>query len=151
MRSSFEKAGAYHSGSPLRGHSSTNRSSAYYGREASGPAEEPEEADESEFHCTDIVQNIVKASLIIADYYTLNQEAEEQEVDESLWAKLDKYHSGYIQLHDIKNWIEDTVGYSLTDTNTLAIYFGLNQGDSRVKKAVFLNAVKGQSNQNDDS
>ena len=79
MRSSFEKAGAYHSGSPLRGHSSTNHSSAYYGREASGPAEEPEEADESEFHCNDIVQNIVKASLIIADYYTLNQEAEEQE------------------------------------------------------------------------
>ena len=55
MRSSFEKAGAYHSGSPLRGYSSTNRSSAYYGREGSGPAEEPEEADESEFHCNDIV------------------------------------------------------------------------------------------------
>ena len=45
MRSSFEKAGAYHSGSPLRGHSSTNHSSAYYVREASGPAEDPEEVD----------------------------------------------------------------------------------------------------------
>ena len=113
MRPSFEKAGGYPSGSPLRGYSSTKQSSGYYGKEASGPAEEPEEVDESEFHCNDIIQNIVKASLIIADYYTLNQEAEEQEqeLDESLWAKLDKYQSGYIQLQDIKIWIEDIIGY----------------------------------------
>lgn len=111
MRSSVEKGGAYQSGSPLRGNPSTKHSSGFYGKEASGPAEEPEEVDESEFHCNDIIQNIVKASLIIADYYTLNQEAEEQELDETLWAKLDKYHTGYIQLHDIKIWIEETVGY----------------------------------------
>lgn len=55
MRSSYEKAGGYPSGSPLRGYSSTKQSSGYYGKEASGPAEEPEEVDESEFHCNDII------------------------------------------------------------------------------------------------
>lgn len=33
----------------------------------------------------------------------------------------------------------------------MAIYFGLNPGDVRVKKAVFLNALKEQSNENDES
>ena len=55
IRSSVEKAGAYHSGSPLRGYSSTKNSSGFYGKEASGPAEDPEEVDESEFHCNDII------------------------------------------------------------------------------------------------
>lgn len=58
MRSSAEQASAYPSGSPLRGYSSTKHSSGFYGREESGPAEEAEEveeADDSEFHCNDII------------------------------------------------------------------------------------------------
>ena len=58
MRSSAEKVGAYPSGSPLRGYSSTKHSSGFYGKEESGPAEkaeEVEEVDDSEFHCNDII------------------------------------------------------------------------------------------------
>lgn len=54
MRSSVEKGGAYNSGSPLRGQS-TKQSSGFYGKDASSPAEEPEEVDESEFHWIDII------------------------------------------------------------------------------------------------